>query len=250
MRAPPIINLEWAQTVPDEAWTAYVEAIRGLREGGVPCLLGGGFAMAAYSGRWRNTKDIDLYIRPADRERAVRCLEERGFQDYFSQLAYDRQWIHRSCKGEFIVDLIWAMANQRASVDDQWFNRAQPIELKDQTLRLLPLVEFVWCKLYIVQRDHCDWIDVFNVLYANGHVLNWDRLFQRLEGDTMLLKGLLCVYSWLCPARARQIPGDVWERLRLQPPSENAELVPERIRLLDSRAWFAALQPAHAQLAV
>lgn len=222
-----------------------------LRSAGVRFMLGGGFALAAFTGRWRDTKDIDLYIRPGDRDRAVAALADAGFKDYYPVLAYDRKWIYRSTRGDMIVDLIWGMANQRAQVDDSWFERAGTIKLRDQRLHILPPEEFMWCKLYILQRDHCDWTDVFNLLYARGPSLDWDHLISRLEEDTPLLRALLNVYGWLCPKYVLKLPRNLWRWLNIavpRPPRRPSQR--NHIRLLDSRGWFAALQPRNRKMEV
>jgi predicted nucleotidyltransferase len=213
-------------------------------------MLGGGFAMASYTGRWRNTKDIDFYIRHEDREKVVEALSKAGFTDYFDQLAYDRNWIYRSTRDGVIVDNIWAMANQRAQVDEHWFEHAPEIAIHGERLKVVPLEEFVWCKLYILQRDHCDWTDVMNVLFAAGTRMNWDRLLGRLEDDWPLLKALLTVYGWVCPRRARLLPDGLRRKLKLAAPEIPRRNKRDRIRLLDSRAWFAASLDPNQPLAV
>jgi hypothetical protein len=222
-----------------------------VRNSGVPFLLGGGFALATFTGRWRDTKDIDFYVRPEDRERAVAALKKAGFSDYYRQRPYDRKWIFRNVKSGVIVDIIWAMANQRARVDKLWFERAGSLVLRGEELKVLPMEEFIWCKLYIMQRDHCDWPDIVNLLYAEGQRIDWERLLARLEEDTALLKAMLCVYTWLCPREARQLPPFLWRRLGLQPDKlVSGRVKRNHIRLFDSRAWFAGLQPAGAKLEV
>ncbi len=232
-------------------WSTYRRAIEVLREAGVPWMLGGGFALATFTGRWRDTKDIDFYIRPDDRDAAVASLSRAGFADYFSLRPYDRKWIYRSTKSGVIVDIIWAMANQRARVDQSWFERAGSVHVRDERVKILPLEEFMWCKLYIMQRDHCDWPDLFNLLYAVGPRLDWAHLIHRLDEDLPLLKGLLSVYSWLCPRSARKLPAKLWRLLGLRP-ALGASMKPKRdhIRLLDTRYWFAALGPSVRKLEV
>ena len=149
----PRLQFEWADAISSEQWKVYRRAIQVLRDAGIRFLLGGGFALATYTGRWRNTKDIDFYILKRDREATVRALTEAGFADYFAQLPYDRKWIYRSSKSGVIVDIIWAMANQRAEVDEHWFETARHATVRGEPLRVVPMEEFVWCKLYILQRD-------------------------------------------------------------------------------------------------
>jgi hypothetical protein len=222
-----------------------------LRSAGIPFLLGGGFALAAFIGRWRDTKDIDFYIKPADREASVAALSRAGFEDYYTRLAYDRKWIYRSVRSNMIVDIIWSMANQRAQVDTAWFERAGSVFIRGQHLQVIPPEEFMWCKLYILQRDHCDWTDIFNLLYVHGARIDWDHLIKRLDDDTVLLKSMLTLYSWLCPRSVRKLPASLWRRLEMAPPGGTPPRPKhDRIHLLDSRRWFAALLPRGGKLEV
>lgn len=246
----PHLRFKWAEAITDDAWRHYGDAIKAMRASGVPFMLGGGFALATYTGRWRDTKDIDFYIAPRNRDRVVAALTKAGFEDYFSRRAYDRKWIYRSTRADYIVDIIWAMANQRAQVDQHWFEGAPSVSVRGEHLKVVPLEEFLWCKLYIMQRDHCDWTDIFNLLYAVGPRIDWDHLIWRLEDDVPVLKALLLVYDWLCPKRARELPNGLRERLGLPKAPANVKLKRNRIRLLDTRDWFAALLPKDKPLAI
>src|SRR5437870_960878 len=173
----------WAKLIPDDHWSVYRDAIQAVRSTGLPFMLGGGFGLATYIGHWRNTKDIDLYILPEGAPVLAQALGQAGFSDYYEQLPYDRGWIYRSYRQGLIVDLIWSMANRRAQVEQDWFAHAKPILLRDELLQILPPEELLWCKLYVFQRDHCDWPDLFNLLYAVGPALNWPRLLKRVGTD-------------------------------------------------------------------
>jgi Uncharacterised nucleotidyltransferase len=246
----PKLQFEWANAITPEQWDVYREAMQALSAAGIRFMLGGGFAMAAYTGRWRNTKDIDLYIAREDRQAAVDALTNAGFIDYFVHLPYDRNWIYRSTRSGVIVDIIWSMANQRAQVDEHWFSAAPVIQMRGESLAVIPMEEFVWCKLYILQRDHCDWTDVMNVLFAAGTRLDWDHLLWRLEEDWPILKALLTLYGWLCPRRANQLPDSLRKRLSLEKAEIPRRPKRNRIRLLDSRGWFAALLAPNERLEV
>jgi hypothetical protein len=214
-------------------------------------MLGGGFALATFTGRWRDTKDIDFYIHPGDRDAVVAALTRAGFTDYYPQRSYDRKWIYRSIKSGVVVDIIWAMANQRAQVDERWFECATPAQIRGEKLQVLPMEEFLWCKLYIMQRDHCDWTDVFNLVYANGNRIDWTHIIDRLEEDVPLLRAMLEIYSWLCPQKACRLPATLWNQLKMNDPSKRQlRARRDHIRLLDTRAWFAALQPPDRKLEV
>ncbi len=248
--APRSFHFVWAKAVSSGEWKLYSKAIAAVRKTGVPFLLGGGFALASYTGRWRDTKDIDFYIRPSDRDQVIAALSRAGFGDYYEQRAYDRRWIYRSTKAGVIVDVIWSMANQRAEVDDVWFDRAGVLELRGQRLLVVPPEELLWCKLYILQRDHCDWTDALNLLYATGPELDWQHVLDRLDEDAPLLKAVLQIYGWLCPSQAARLPDALWRSLRMTRPGPRRKPKRDHVRLLDSRGWFAALQPPDRKLEV
>jgi len=229
----------WPDRFPDHQWELYREAIAELRNGAVPFLLGGAFGFAAHTGIWRNTKDLDLYVLPRDRDAAVEALGRAGFADYHPEKPYDRRWIYRSHRDGVILDIIWSMANLRASVDEAWFRRARPVRVREEELLAVPAEELIWSKLYIVQRDRCDWPDILNVLQAAGPTLDWDHLLGRVGGDGVLLAGVLSVFRWLCRDEAGSITDAVIERARRAGEAAGAAGDGRRrADLLDSRAWF------------
>src|SRR5262245_35937441 len=60
-------KFRWADSIPKTEWRTYKRAIQAVREAHIPFLLGGGFALATFTGRWRDTKDIDFYVKPSAR---------------------------------------------------------------------------------------------------------------------------------------------------------------------------------------
>src|SRR5947208_9059987 len=68
------LQFRWAETISPKEWVVYRRAIEAVRGAGIRFLLGGGFALASYTGRWRDTKDIDFYIHPRDRKKAIAAL--------------------------------------------------------------------------------------------------------------------------------------------------------------------------------
>jgi hypothetical protein len=230
---------DW-ERLPQEEWAVYQRVIHQARARGIRFAFGGAFATAVYTGELRNTKDLDLYILPADREAMQEAITAAGLQDYFEQLSYDRSWIYRASRGDIIVDAIWAMANHRADVDERWVSQGPAITVRGEPLRAIPIEELIWAKLYVLQRDRCDWGDVFNLLDAGVDAVDWEHLVERLDDDGPLLAGALSVFSWLAPDRASRIPPPIWSRLGLRPvePGGNADASRRRVNLLDSRPWF------------
>jgi hypothetical protein len=240
MRPAADIERDWQMRIPDSEWAVYSRVIREVRSAGIRFAFGGAYATAVYTDQLRNTKDLDFYILPADGERIERALTRAGLHDHFDQLSYDRKWIYRASQGDILVDAIWQMANYRAQVDEQWLVRGPEVVIRGEALRAIPIEELIWSKLYVFQRERCDWTDVFRLIDARSASINWEHLLDRLADDAPLLAGALEVYSWLAPDRAGQIEQGVWGRLGLPYPAliPNPELSRARADLLDSRPWF------------
>ena len=232
-------SASWLERFPPEQWLIYKAAMALARSRGLRFAVGGGFATMVYTGHWRETKDIDFFIVERDKEEMIRILTECGLEDYYDQQAYERHWIYRSHKGENIVDVIWAMANRRAAVDEQWLDGPE-VELDGERFQLVPAEETLWSKLYVLQRDRCDWPDGLSLIYAVGTDLDWRRLLERLKDDAALLSALLSVFRWVCPDRARELPGWLWSELGTSQtlPDPQVDRDGNRASLLDSRPWL------------
>ena len=231
----------WPQEIPEGQWRVYQRVLDEVRSQGLRFALGGAFALATYTGLWRNTKDLDFFILPQDRQTMVEALKRCGLGDYYDQLPYDRGWIYRASNGEVIVDAIWAMANRRAWVDQAWLSRGPEVKLRGESVRIVPPEEMIWSKIYVLQRERCDWPDVLNLIHAVGLNLDWQHLLGRLGDDKPLLRGVLSVYAWLCPGRSESLPPWLWERLSLPraDPGASPEVDRARVNRLDTRPWFA-----------
>jgi hypothetical protein len=226
--------------IPEEDWRLYGAVIRGAQARGLPCAVSGGFATSFYTGFWRNTKDMDLCVRPADRDAMVEVTREAGLHDLYDEKPYDRGWIYRATHEGVIVDTIWQLANYQGVVDDAWLGGGADVTLYGDTVRLVSPEELIWSKIHIVQRERCDFPDIVNVLYAMGPTLDWFRLISRLAGEERLLGSVMLLFSWLAPGRARRFPEWIWPRLGIERPSGGPERDEDRIRRVDSRAWFTS----------
>lgn len=242
---PALPYTRWASLIPDEQWKVFAMARDAAQGVGVPFLLGGAIGMACYTGRWRNTKDLDFFVRPRHHEAMVRALRDAGFEDYFSQQQYDRSWIFRGFREGVILDVIWTLPNHRVDVDDDWFQHARTVHIHREPYQAIPLEELVRIKLYVMQRERCDWVDVLNLLAAGIDQVDWNHLVARMDRDLPLLQSVLTLFTWLAPGRAATIPEAVRTRFALPKVETHDPFATEerRVRLLDSRPWYALFQP-------
>lgn len=243
-------DAQWGALISDEQWTHFVAGTSAIENAGVPFMLAGAMALATYTGRWRDTKDVDIIVRPSDSTKAIAALRSAGFEDYYAQLAYDRSWIFRGFKDGVIFDIIWDLPNHRVDIDEAWFERARSVWLRGRAFAAAPAEEIVRVKLYVMQRERCDWVDVVNILAATVEELDWAWLVQRMDRDLPLLQGVLALFNWVSPGRAQTIPAWLRERFALAEiqTDDFAAMEERRVRFLDSRPWFALHQPTNRRL--
>lgn len=241
---------EWVAIVPENEWAIYQKALKAVRSPGWPFMIGGAFGLACHTGRWRNTKDLDLFVMPAHHEAFVDALLKAGFIDYYDTLAYDRGWIFRAIHDDVIVDVIWDTPNRRTQVDEKWFEYAPRITLRGEELMGVPAEELLVLKSFVLQKDRCDWTDLINLLCFTAGSMDWNHVIERFGSELQLLRGLLNVFAWTCPVEASQIPEPIRRQLALDiiMPENPAAATRERVRLLDSRPWFSAFQPMDAPM--
>jgi len=221
-----------------------------LNELGLPYVLGGGHAVNRHGGPWRNTKDLDVFVPPEDRQTVIDCLTSMGFADYYSVWPYDREWIYRGHKGNKIVDVIWQSANKIGVVDPAWRERAVPGVMAGVPTWFASAEDLIWLKAFIVQRERCDWPDILNLIAATEGRLNWRWLVDRFGPHGVLLQSVIHLFDWTCPDKAPYIPAAIRQELRqrqlIDEPGakgggQEADQLDEkscRWQLLDSRPWF------------
>ncbi|HSU33407.1 MAG TPA: hypothetical protein VLJ11_19420 [Bryobacteraceae bacterium] len=227
----------WCENLPPEQWLLYRGVMNEALHRQIPFAIGGGMAAMAYAGQLRDTRDIDFYIQRQNRQAMIEVILDAGLLDYYDRAPYDRNWIFRGIQDDLIVDVIWAMANQRAQVDPEWLN-GPLVSVDGLTFRLLRPEETLWTKLYVLQRDRCDWPDAINMLYSIGAELDWAYLFSRTAEDTPLMAALVRAFRWICPDRYEELPSAILERLSIADAAPEKGDCRQRARLLDSRPWF------------
>jgi hypothetical protein len=200
----------------------YVRAMRALDRAHVPYVVGGGYALAHYTGISRNTKDLDLFIRPADKDRALTTLTAAGHRTEF----FYPFWIAKAIDeptGAFI-DLIYCSGNGQCEVDDDWLTRGDEVEVLGHPTRLVPPEEQLWSKAFVQDRDRFDGADVAHLMLARGQSMDWDHLLRRFTGHEAVLLAHLVLFEYIYPTEREKVPSWVKPRLleitRDPPPPE------------------------------
>jgi hypothetical protein len=185
------------------------DALRALAGSRVPFLVAGAYAFFEYTGIFRDTKDLDLFLRERDLEEAFRVLENAGFRTEIE----DATWIGKAYRGEWFVDLIFGSGNGVAVVDDLWFEHARPGRVMGVDVLLAPPEEMIWSKGFVLERERYDGADVNHLVRATGDALDWDRLLFRFDRYWEVLLSHLILYRFAYPSERSKVPDRVMEVL-------------------------------------
>lgn len=227
-----------------EAAAFYRRIMRLLHEADVPFLVGGAYALAHYTGITRHTKDLDLFLRRSDLERAMRALDTAGVR---TEAAY-AHWLAKAFGEGASVDLIYRSGNGATKVDDAWFEHAVEDEVLGVTVPVCPPEEMLWVKAYIMERERYDGPDVAHLLHSEADRLDWPRLLDRFGPHWRVLLSHLILFGFIYPSERDRIPQAVTEALlqRLQaehnepPPAErvcHGTLLSRTQYLVDVEQW-------------
>lgn len=196
---------------PDDpqAVECYRVALRALTAAGVDFLVGGAYAFARVAGTARHTKDLDLFLRPRDRDRALTVLANAGFQ---TEVTYPH-WLAKAKCGDYFIDLIYDSGNGATQVDDGWFAHAVRGEVLGLPVLLCPPEESLWSKAFVMDRERYDGADVAHIVRAAGDRLDWTRLLERFGPHWRVLFSHLILFGFVYPAERHKVPRSVMREL-------------------------------------
>jgi hypothetical protein len=188
---------------------ARADALRAFSASHVPVLVAGAYAFFEYTGIFRDTKDLDVFLRERDLEDAFRVLDAAGFRTEIE----DPAWIGKGYRGEWFVDLIFSSGNGVAVVDDLWFDHARPARVMGVDVLLAPPEEMIWSKAFVLERERYDGADVNHLIRAVGEELDWDRLLFRFERYWEVLLSHLMLFRFAYPGERSKVPDRVMDAL-------------------------------------
>lgn len=206
--------------VSAEEQEVYANALRILNLNHVPYVIGGAATVGFYTGLWRNTKDLDLFLTPRDLTAALIALSAEG---YTVEVPAPHWLAHAYC-GSFYVDLIFGFGGWRAMVDKQWIDRGHPATVHGQPVRMCPVEDLIWIKAYVAHRERFDAADILHLINACHRSIDWRYVLHRFEPCWQLLLFYLNLYQFVYPSDRSDIPAwlvhelvDRWRAQRQQP---------------------------------
>jgi hypothetical protein len=188
----------------------YVRTLRRLEDSGVPFLVGGAYALAILAGIVRHTKDLDVFVRPEDRDRTLGALAEAGYR---TEVTFPHWLAKAHDSSGHLVDVIYSSGNAEARVDSEWFEHAIPGEVFGVSVRLCPAEEMLWSKAFVMERERFDGADMAHLLRSRAHDLDWPRLLRRFGPHGRLLLCYLLLFGYIYPSERHHVPAWVLREL-------------------------------------
>ena len=198
-----------ARAIHDPAADFYIDALKKLQDTGIPFLVGGAFAFSHYSHVPRDTKDVDIFVRPDDCPRVLEAFEKFGYQ---TEMPFPH-WLGKIYADHHFIDVIFSSGNGLARVDDLWFDHAPRTNVLGVIVRLSPVEEMIWSKSFILERERFDGADVMHLLRETGPSLDWPRLLMRFGDYWRVLLSQLILFGFVYPDKRQNVPQWVMDEL-------------------------------------
>ncbi|MGH9393432.1 MAG: nucleotidyltransferase [Terriglobales bacterium] len=188
----------------------FQRVLRALSRGGVGFAVAGAFAFQHYTGIWRFTKDLDLFLPAEKVDLALTLCRTAGLVTEVT----DPVWLSKAWAGDYYVDLITGMSNGVFWVTPEWIERARWEQILGQRQRLLAPEEMILSKLFVTRRERFDGSDVCHLIQHCGEQLNWTRMLEASGEHWEILLWQLQLFRYVYPASRAQVPGWLWQELR------------------------------------
>jgi len=219
------------------------EVIQLLEQNQVPFVISGAFALHEHTGIWRDTKDLDLFLPTTEVMRALKILEEDGFETEIP----DPVWLAKARRDGFFVDMITGMSNGVIRVDYSWIRRASRSQIFGLSVRVLAPEELIASKVFVTRRERFDGADIAHVIYGTRGKFEWPRLMSLIGEHWEMLLWSLVLYHYIYPAHSDYVPREIWEELlnrfkvELAHPNKDAEfrgsLIDDKMFAIDVKEW-------------
>lgn len=187
----------------------YAKVLRELLDEEIPFLVGGGYAVSAYIGIDRATKDLDIFTAPGGFGRLLSFIKGKGY----SIAIEDDRWIGKIQSGEYYVDVIFGSANGMVPVEEDWFHRSCELEIVGLRVPVLSPTDLIWSKALIKDRQRYDGADITNLILTQHQTIDWRRLLAHMDPHWEVLLSMLLDFRWVYPSEREHLPRWLMEEL-------------------------------------
>ena len=178
-------------------------AVEALDAKGVPYLVMGGLAAAAYA-RPRTTEDIDLFVKPEDATHALAALAAAGCEVEET----DPMWLYKAWMDGVLIDVIFRSSGE-IYLDEDMVERAVERDIRGTRTRVISAEDFLVIKaVATTEQGSHHWYDALGIIAR--HPIDWAYLVERARqaGPRRVLSLLLYAES-----NDMAVPAEAVERL-------------------------------------
>ncbi len=199
---------------PERQCDLFRDVLAGLAQAHLPFAVAGAFAFQRYTGIWRFTKDLDVFLPRDFLPAALRICDAAGL---ITEMR-DPVWLAKAWHGEYFVDLICGMSNAAISVTTEWIEHAWPGTVLGVNVPILGPEEMLLSKIFVTRRERFDGSDITHLIYRFGGEMNWGRVLDGIGQHWELLLWHLLLFRYVYPD-SEAVPPMVWDELlaRFQP---------------------------------
>lgn len=233
VEAMPGMEVKASPTLIDPDAEAFVsEAIKDLADCPIPFLLAGTFAISAYTGISRQTKDLDTFCKAGDYPRILSHFKDKGYEIEVP----DDRWLGKVRKGPHFFDVIFAASNGTMAISDVWFDNARQIQMNGHKIRIIAPTELIWSKCFIQLRHRYDGGDIVHMILRASDQIDWQRLLHHMEIHWEVLLIHLLNFRWVYPTERDKVPdwllNELLDRLKAQ-----REVPPPQMKVCRGRMY-------------
>ncbi|MCA1494422.1 nucleotidyltransferase family protein [Sinorhizobium alkalisoli] len=185
-----------------EAEDFVATAIADLVKSKIPFLIAGTFAVSAYTGISRLTKDLDIFCKAGDFARILNHFQSLG---YTAEIE-DERWLGKVYKGKHFFDVIFSSSNGTMLVSDAWFEHALKVKINANAVSIVAPTELVWSKSFIQLRERYDGADVAHMILKSHDQIDWRRLLDYMDAHWEVLLIHLLNFRWIYPSERDRVP--------------------------------------------
>lgn len=203
MNAAPHMEARAAPTLATADAQDFVSlAVEELASSHIPYLLAGTYAVSAYTGISRPTKDLDIFCKAGDFNRILAHFKAKGFEIEVE----DDRWLGKVRQGAHFFDVIFAGSNGTMPIGDAWFENARQMDFNGHKVRIVAPTELIWSKCFVQLRHRYDGADVVHVILRAHDQIDWKRLLGHMEVHWEVLLMHLMNFRWIYPTERDKVP--------------------------------------------
>jgi hypothetical protein len=217
---------------PPEAEDFYIRGLKLLAQSGIPFLLSGTYAVTAYTGVVRPTKDLDIFCKASDYPRILTFFRDHGYEIRIE----DERWLAKVYEGGHFFDVIFSSMTTSIPINDDWFDGAPVIEVYGTKLQITKPTELIWSKAFVQDRYRYDGADIAHVILKQSAAIEWKKLIGYMELQWEVLLNHLLNFRYIYPSERDLIPRWVMDELtqRLQ---AHLDMPPSNVRVCRGRMF-------------